>query len=68
MVGVLASSTTAATSASILEEAGSLITWCITQFTAIISWATGNPYVLILLCMFIAGFAVSMLARVIYSL
>lgn len=58
----------ATTSANILSTAGDLITWCITQFTAIISWAIGNPYVVILLCMFIAGFAVSMLARVIYSL
>lgn len=65
MTSVLASATT---SAQILEQAGALITWAITQFTAIITWATGNPYVLILLCMFIAGFAVSLLARVIYSL
>lgn len=56
------------TSASILETAGSLITWCLTQFTAIVNWAIGNSYVIILLVMFIAGFAVSMLARVIYSL
>lgn len=65
MTSILASATT---SAQILEQAGALITWAITQFTAIITWATGNPYVLILLCMFIAGFAVSLLARVIYSL
>lgn len=68
MPNVLASASTAATSAEILEQTGSLITWAISQFTAIISWATGNPYVLLLLCMFIAGFAVSLLARVIYSL
>lgn len=66
-MGIVATAS-AVTSASILETAGSLITWCLTQFTAIISWATGNPYVIILLVMFIAGFAVSMLARVIYSL
>lgn len=67
-MNAIVATSAATTSASILETAGSLITWCLTQFTAIISWATGNPYVIILLVMFIAGFAVSMLARVIYSL
>lgn len=64
--GLLLSASTG--SAAILETAGDLITWAITQFTAIITWAIGNPYMIILLCMFIAGFAVSLLARVIYSL
>lgn len=56
------------TSASILSTAGDLITWALSQMTAIINWCMGNPYVIILMVMFIAGFAVSMLARVIYSL
>lgn len=64
---VVASGSTV-TSSTILETAGNLITWCLTQFTAIVNWAIGNPYVIILLVMFIVGFAVSMLARVIYSL
>ena len=56
------------TSASILETTGSLITWTLTQATAIINWCMNNPYVIILMVMFIAGFAVSMLARIVYSL
>ena len=67
-MGIVASGASGVTSASILETAGSLVTWCITQFTAIIGWALGNPYMIILMVMFIAGFAVSMLSRVIYSL
>lgn len=53
---------------SILTTAGSLITWVLTQATAIITWGLGNPYVIILMVMFIAGFAVAMMARIIYSL
>lgn len=68
MYGILASASSATTSAAILEQAGSLLTWALTQFTAIITWMTGNPYAILLLVMFIVGFAVSLLARVIYSL
>ena len=56
------------TSASILSTAGDLLAWVLEQGTAVITWALGNPYMIILLVMFIAGFAVSMLARIIYSL
>lgn len=58
----------APTSSSILETAGSLLTWVLTQATAIVNWGLGNPYVIILMVMFIAGFAVAMMARIIYSL
>lgn len=58
----------APTSANILETTGDLISWVLTQATAIINWCMGNPYVIILMVMFIAGFAVSMLARIVYSL
>lgn len=64
-MGVLA---TAVTSETILTQAGALLTWVLEQATAIISWMIGNPYAILLLVMFIAGFAVSMLARIIYSL
>lgn len=67
MNGILLSET-GVTSASILKTGGELLSWVLTQGTAIITWAIGNPYVVILLVMFIAGFAVSMIARIIYSL
>lgn len=59
---------TESTSAAILTTAGDLLGWALEQGTAVISWALGNPYMIILMVMFIAGFAVSMLARIIYSL
>lgn len=59
---------TAGTSETILTTAGNLLAWVLEQGTAIITWALGNPYMIILLVMFVAGFAVSMLARIIYSL
>lgn len=58
----------ATTSEDILNQATALLQWVLTQATAIISWMIGNPYTIILLVMFIAGFGVSMLARIIYSL
>ena len=67
MPGILASASTV-TSESILTTAGDLLSWVLTQATAIISWCLGNPYMIILMVMFIAGFAVSMLARIVYSL
>ena len=59
---------TTPTSASILEQATALLTWALTCFTSIINWMIGNPYAIILIVMFIVGFAVSLLARVLYSL
>lgn len=68
LAAVLASGSSGASSAQILEQAGALLTWCLTQFTAIIAWMIGNPYGILLLVMFIVGFAVALLARVLYSL
>lgn len=67
-IPVHASSSSITTSSGILEESTTLLTWALTSMTSIINWAINNPYVIILLVMFIVGFAVSMLARVIYSL
>lgn len=67
-MALASSSSGATTSAQILEQAGALLTWALTQFTAIITWMTGNPYGILLLVMFIVGFAVALLARVLYSL
>ena len=58
----------APTSATILDQATALLTWALSCFTSIISWMIGNPYAIILVVMFIVGFAVSLLARVLYSL
>lgn len=56
------------TSSTVLKAASDLLSWVLDQGTAIITWALGNPYAVILLVMFIAGFAVAMLARILYSL
>lgn len=56
------------TSSTVLKAASDLLSWVLEQGTAIITWALGNPYAVILLVMFIAGFAVAMLARILYSL
>lgn len=60
--------TSGTTSATILSEATSLLTWALTSATSIINWCIGNPYMIILMVMFIVGFAVSMLSRIVYSL
>ena len=62
---LLASS--ASTIGGILELAGELVTWLITQMTALISFITGQPIILIGCIISIAGLAVGMLMRIWHS-
>lgn len=55
-------------SVELQESAGSLIDFALTSGTAILDFAVNDPLVAILLVMFIAGFSVVLLARVIGSL
>lgn len=66
MYSLLASS--GVTSASILETGTSLLTWALSSMTSIMTWALENPYMILVMLMFIVGFVVSLLVRVIYSL
>lgn len=52
---------------SILALATELMTWTITQMTAILTFITANPIILILCIMAIVGFAVGFLMRIWHS-
>lgn len=56
--------TGASTIAGILEMAGSLSSWIITQMSAWLSWIIDNPIVLILFLVTVAGWGVSFLLRI----
>lgn len=49
---------------TILEGATSLLTWSLTSFSSIVTWIIGNPLALTFTVMFIVGFAVALLVRV----
>lgn len=63
---VLATDT--ATMSTITAGATELLTWVLTAATSIVTWVVGNPLALLLACMFITGFAVSMLMRILHSI
>lgn len=52
---------------TITEGATSLLTWAITSFTSIVTWMLGNPLALTFISMFVIGFAVALLVRVLRS-
>lgn len=52
---------------TITEGATSLLTWAITSFTSIVTWMLGNPLALTFIAMFVIGFAVALLVRVLRS-
>lgn len=65
---VLAASATPTPSlSSITDGATSLLTWAITSFTSIVTWMLGNPLALTFIAMFVVGFAVALLVRVLRS-
>ena len=64
---VLAASTAAPSIGTITEGATSLLTWAITSFTSIVTWMLGNPLALTFIAMFVIGFAVALLVRVLRS-
>lgn len=52
---------------SILALASELMTWVITQMTAILSFITANPLILTFFIMTIVGFVVGFLMRIWHS-
>lgn len=64
---LLAASATAPDIGSITGGATSLLTWAITSFTSIVTWMLGNPLALTFIAMFVIGFAVALLVRVLRS-
>lgn len=57
----------ASTIGGILELAGDLVTWLITQMTAMISFITDQPIILIGMIIGLAGLVVGMLMRIWHS-
>lgn len=57
----------ASTISGILELAGQLVTWLITQMGAMITFITGQPIILIGMIITLAGLVVGMLMRIWHS-
>lgn len=64
---LLATASTAPDIGNITGGATSLLTWAITSFTSIVTWMLGNPLALTFIAMFVIGFAVALLVRVLRS-
>lgn len=52
------------TIAGILQSAGEIVTWVITQMGAFLTFITSNPIILVLFLLTLTGFAVGMLMRI----
>lgn len=61
------STTLASTLADLLSSATKVVTWMITSMGSYLSFITGNPVVLILFLMLIAGSAIGFLFRIWHS-
>lgn len=59
--------TDASTVSGLLELAGQLFTWLITQMTALVSFITDNPIILIGMIIGLAGLVVGMFMRIWHS-
>lgn len=64
---VLAATGSGPSISTITEGATSLLTWAITSFTSIVTWMLSNPLALTFIAMFVVGFAVALLVRVLRS-
>lgn len=64
---VLAASASTPSLSTITDGATSLLTWAISSFTSIVTWMLGNPLALTFIAMFVVGFAVALLVRVLRS-
>lgn len=53
--------------ATVLGNVADLLTWCFTQMTAITTWLVGNDLGAIYIGMFIIGFAVALMYRILKS-
>lgn len=54
-------------SSSVLTGVTAVLTWSLTAMTSISSWLIGNPLGAIYIGMFIIGFAVALMFRVLHS-
>ena len=54
-------------SQTILTGVTTVLTWCLTAMTSIASWLINNPLGAIYIGMFIIGFAVALMFRVLHS-
>lgn len=63
----LSASGSAPTVSTVTDGATSLLTWAISSFTSIVTWMLGNPLALTFIAMFVVGFAVALLVRVLRS-
>ena len=52
---------------TILTGATDLLTWLLKSATAIVTWIIGNPLALTLTVMFVVGFAIAALTRILRS-
>ena len=64
---ILASSSTPSLS-GFLAGVTELLTWTLSSMTSIVTWCLGNPLAFCYLGMFITGFAVAFMARVLRSM
>lgn len=53
---------------TVTTSATSLLTWALSSFTSIVTWVLGNPLATTIAVMFVVGFAVSLLVRVLHSM
>ena len=51
----------------VLDAVGSMLAWCMSQFTSITTWLTGNELGQIYLAMFIIGFVIAAMFRLLHS-
>lgn len=52
----------------VTSPATSLLTWALSSFSSIVTWVLGNPLAATITVMFVVGFAVSLLVRVLHSM
>ena len=52
---------------AVLTSVGEMLTWALTQFSAITVWLTGNSLGQIYLAMFIIGFVIAAMFRLLHS-
>lgn len=52
----------------VTSGATALLTWALSSFTSIVTWVLANPLALTIAVMFVVGFAVSLLIRVLHSI
>lgn len=68
MNSIIYAASGATTIDSVTGGATALLTWALSSFTSIVTWVLANPLALTIAVMFVVGFAVSLLIRVLHSI